>query len=59
MEEQIEWLWTDLLAVIHTVEMFQLLTLKPDLRQHATRVDHEGTSSVILNPKDLKLLFIW
>lgn len=37
--------------------MSPLLTLKPDLRQHATMVHRESSSSVISEPKNLKLLF--
>lgn len=47
-----------LLAVIHIEVMSQLLTLKLDVRQHATGEDHKNNSSVISKPKITELLFI-
>lgn len=47
-----------LLAVIHREEMSQLLTLKLDVRQHATREDHKSHSSITSKPQIPEGLYI-
>lgn len=47
-----------LLAVIYIEEIFQLLTLKLDVRQNATRKYHKNNSSVISKTQIPELLLI-